>query len=82
MTDEQLLKCHGIIHTASLAAAAVGGGLAQVPGSDNLVIVPIQITMVIALGQVFGISLTESAARAALATVATTNVGRAASQVL
>ena len=82
MTDEQLLKCHGIIHTASLAAAAVGAGLAQVPGSDSLVIVPIQVTMVTLLGQVFGFSLSESAARAALATATTTVVGRTISQIL
>jgi len=82
MTDGQTARCHGIIHTASLMAAAVGGGLAQAPGSDSLVIVPIQVTMVTLLGQVFGFSLTESAARAALATATTTIIGRTISQVL
>jgi uncharacterized protein (DUF697 family) len=82
MTDNQTTRCHGIIHTASAAAAAVGGGLAQIPGSDNAVIIPIQVAMTISLGQVFGISFTESAARAALATAATSLVGRTISQIL
>ena len=54
MTDEQKAKCHVAIHTASADAAAVGGGLAQIPGSDNVVLTPIQLTMTIALGKVFG----------------------------
>lgn len=41
MTNEQRNKCHGIIHGASLAAAGAGAGLAQIPGSDSAVIVPI-----------------------------------------
>ena len=82
MTYDQEVKCHGIIHGASAAAAAVGGSLAQIPGSDNAVIVPIQVAMTIALAQVFGISLTEGAAKATLATAATSLVGRTISQVL
>ena len=38
MTDREKVLCNGIIHTASLAAGAVGAGLAQVPGSDNLLL--------------------------------------------
>ena len=82
MTPEEKNKCHAIIHTASLAAAAVGAGLAQVPGTDNAVIVPIQITMTISLGTVFGIGLTESSAKSALATATATTVGRGISQFL
>lgn len=75
-------KCHAIIHTASASAGAIGAGLAQIPGSDNAVITPIQLTMTIALGRVFGIELTDSAARAALASMAAATVGRTASQIL
>jgi hypothetical protein len=32
MTEEQRAKCHGIIHTAAVAAGSVGAGLAQIPG--------------------------------------------------
>lgn len=82
MTNAQKKKCHAIIHTASTAAAGIGAGLAQVPGSDNAIITPIQLTMTISLGKVFGVSLGEAAAKSALASVAASTVGRAASQVL
>ena len=55
---------------------------AQIPGSDNAVITPIQLTMTISLGRVFGKSLSEASAKAALASVAAATVGRTASQVL
>ena len=81
MTADQRSKCHAIIHTASASAAAIGAGLAQLPGSDNAAITPIQLAMTVSLGAVFGIQLTQSAA-AALASFAASTVGRAASQLL
>lgn len=59
MTISQSVRCHAIIHTASAACAAVGAGLAQAPCSDSLIIAPIQTAMVVSLGQVFGVALTE-----------------------
>lgn len=82
MTDKQKAECHAIIHTASASCAGVGAGLAQIPGSDNAVITPIQLTMTISLGRVFGKSLTESTALAAIGSVAASTVGRTVSQVL
>lgn len=82
MEKDKVKKCHAIIHTASGTAAAVGAGLAQVPGSDNVILVPIQVTMIIALGAVFDIKLSESAANATLATATATIVGRGVSQYL
>lgn len=82
MTSKEKKLCSGIIHSASAAAAAVGGGLAQIPGSDNLVITPIQLTMAVSLGKVFGIALDQSAAKAAVASAAAATVGRTTSQVL
>ena len=82
MTFEQQAKCHTIIHSASASAGAIGAGLAQVPCSDNLIITPIQLAMTIGLGQVFGIDLTESSAKAAMASASANLVGRAAAQVL
>lgn len=82
MTSEQKKRCNRIIHTASGLAAGVGAGLAQITGSDNAVITPIQISMVVRLGKVFGVKLTDSAAKAVIGTQATSIVGRAASQVL
>lgn len=81
MAPDQRGQCHAIIHTASASAGAVGGGLAQIPGSDSLPIVAIQTTMTIALGRVFGLELTDTMARSAMAGVATT-IGRALSQFL
>ena len=60
MTIREKNLCRGIIHSASATVGAVGAGLAQVPGSDNLVITPIQLTMAISLGKVFGITLDRS----------------------
>ena len=75
-------ECHAIIHAASASAAAIGAGLAQLPCSDTAVITPIQLTMTLALGRVYGLELSESAAGASLATATAATVGRTASQVL
>ncbi len=82
VTDSQLIRCHAIIHTTSAAGAAVGFGLAQIPLSDTAVITPLQVTMTVLLGRVFGIELTRTAAEATLVSAAAAMVGRAASQVL
>lgn len=82
MTNKQKSKCHVIIHAASVAAGAVGAGLAQIPGSDNAIITPIQLTMTISLGKVFGRTLSDAAAKAAVASLAAYTVGRSASQAL
>lgn len=81
MSAKQCLRCHTIIHSASAATGAVGAGLAQIPCSDNAVITPIQLGMTVALGRVFGIELSESAAIAAAISFAAATVGRTASQV-
>ena len=82
LTDSQKKKCNAIIHTASVAAGGVGTGLAQIPLSDNAIITPIQITMIVSLAAVFDIRLTEGAAKGILAGFATSFVGRGISQVL
>jgi uncharacterized protein (DUF697 family) len=82
LTDEKKVKCHGIIHGASAAAASIGAGLSQIPLSDNVLITPIQIGMIISLGTVLDIKLSKSAAAAILGTVATSTIGRGVSQVL
>lgn len=82
MTDDQKDKCHLIIHGAAASAAAVGGGMAQIPLADHLVITPIQIAMIIALGEVFGQHVTDSAAKGVALGMAAQFTGRAVSQVL
>jgi len=82
LSDSQSSSCHAIIHAAATSCAAVGSGMAQIPGSDNALIVPIQVSMIASLGFVFDIELSESAAKSALATYTATMVGRGVSQVL
>lgn len=82
VTSSQYNECHGIIHAASAACAGVGTGLAQIPLSDTAVITPIQVGMIIALGKVFDLEITESMAKASLASATIAVMGRVISQVL
>ncbi len=82
LTEDQLKKCHAIIHGASAAAGGVGAGLAQVPMSDNALITPIQVAMITSLGAVFDIRITEGVAKGTIASLAASFVGRSASQLL
>ncbi len=82
ITSEQRGRCHAIIPTASASAGAVGGGLAQIPGSDSVPLCAIQSTMIAALGRVFGLELTDTMARAALLATPTAIGGRLLSQFL
>lgn len=75
-------KIHTIIHGAATAAAAAGAGLAQIPGSDNAVITPIQIAMIIAIGEVHGQQLSKSAALSTLSAASAGVAGRTLSQFL
>lgn len=75
-------KCHGIIHGASAACGGVGTGLAQIPASDNAVIVPIQIGMIVGLGTVFELNITESVAKSIIASAGASIAGRTLSQFL
>jgi uncharacterized protein (DUF697 family) len=82
LTNAQKKKCRKIIHGAALGGAFIGGGLAQLPGSDNLILVPIEILMVIWLGQVFRLSLRHSYRTALVVTTAATMIGRGVSEYL
>lgn len=80
--EDMMNKCQGIIHGASVACGGVGTGLAQIPASDNAVIVPIQIGMIIGLGSVFELNITESAAKSIIASAGASIAGRTFSQFL
>lgn len=75
-------KCHRIIHSVSATTGVVGAGLAQIPASDTLVITPAQITMIISLGKVFNIDISNSAAKSLIVSIGASYGGRYASQVL
>jgi uncharacterized protein (DUF697 family) len=80
MTKNQ--KVHGIIHAASAAAASVGAGLAQLPGSDGPVLVAIQTTMIVAIAAQHGAAITKAAGADVLVTFTASHVGRGISQWL
>ena len=75
-------QVHGVIHTASAACAAVGGGLAQIPGADMPILMGLQATMIVGIGAVHGVSVTKAVAADLLLTFAAGVGGRAVSQVL
>ncbi len=75
-------KIHGVIHVAATAAALVGAGMAQIPGSDAPIIASIQTTMIIAIAHEHGASITRTAAADILLTFTATHAGRGASQAL
>ena len=81
LSSKEQKACHGIIHTASGSAAAVGAGLAQLPLADNAVITPIQITMIVSLGKVFDQEITKAVAKGILGGVIANFVGRGVAQV-
>jgi uncharacterized protein (DUF697 family) len=75
-------KIHAIIHGAAALCAGVGGGLAQLPGSDSVAIVPLQASMITAIAIQHGVVLSEAAAADMVLTFAATQGGRLLSQVL
>lgn len=83
MPEDMKKKCHTIIHSAATAAGAAGAGLAQAIGSDNLVIMPVQVTMITTMGKkVFDLDITEAAAKSIIASAGASLTGRTASQFL
>ena len=69
-------RCHQIIHTAASASGGVGFGLAQIPFSDAAVIVPTQMAMIISLGEVFDLHITESTAKGLISSMTAMYVGK------
>lgn len=82
MTQIQKRKCRRIIHGAALTGGLVACGLAQLPGSDNAILVPIEIIMVIGLGSVFNIRLRHSYRTSLIVGTAATMIGRGLSEFL
>ena len=75
-------KIHGVIHSASTGAGAIGAGLAQIPGSDAPVIAGIQTAMIAAIADQYGVEISKAASADLLLTFAATTVGRGLSQWL
>lgn len=67
-------KCHAIIHTA--AAASAGVAISPIPGSDTPALIAIQVTMIVALGNVFDVTLDESYATSLAKTAVASQLGK------
>lgn len=76
MTENQNTKCHAIIHSAAAAAGVCG--TSPIPGSDALPIMAAQVTMIIALGEVFDVHITRSYAEAIVKNKVAEAVGKLA----
>ncbi len=74
MPEELKKKCHAAIHSAAVAAGATGA--IPIPMADAVPIGAAQVTMVVALGKIFGLSLSRAVAKSIVGVGITTNVGR------
>ncbi len=75
MPKELEKKCHIAIHTATTAAAAAGA--IPIPMSDAIPITAAQIAMIISLGKIFDVVLSQSAAKSIVSVTITQQAGRA-----
>jgi uncharacterized protein (DUF697 family) len=80
LTNDQETKCNVIIHTASVATGAMG--IIPIGPADTLMITPTQIAMIISLGAVFNIRVSESVAKSILSGLAASFVGRFVASIL
>lgn len=74
MPKELEKKCHVAIHTATVAATAAGA--IPIPMADTIPITSAQIAMVIGLGKVFDVSLSDAVAKSILGCGLATRIGR------
>ncbi|MEX0380593.1 YcjF family protein [Leuconostoc sp. MS02] len=74
--DQTKIKCHRIIHAASLSAAIVG--CSPIPFSDAFLLVPIQLTMMSRLHKLFGQSWSASVGRSLSKELVVVGLGRSA----
>jgi len=74
LTYDEEVKCNAIIHTSSVAAGAMG--VIPIGPADTFMITPTQIAMIIRLGAVFDIRVSENIAKSILSGLAASLVGR------
>lgn len=76
LSEEKRKKSHRIIHAAALSAAIIG--FSPIPFSDAALLVPVQLTMMARLHNVFGQSWTESLAKSIGKEIVVVGFGRSA----
>jgi uncharacterized protein (DUF697 family) len=80
LTKDEKIKCNAIIHSASLATGAMG--VIPIGPADTLMITPAQIGMIVSLGAVFNIRVSENLAKSILGGLALSVAGRAAAAAI
>lgn len=75
MPKELEKKCRVAIHSAATASAAAGA--IPIPMSDAIPITAAQIAMIVALGKVFDVAISQSAAKSIVGVGVTQQAGRA-----
>ena len=74
MSKDQKKKCHGIIHTATVAAGAAGA--IPIPLSDAIPIGGAQVAMIVGLGKVFDRTISQAVAQSIAGVGLASFVGR------
>lgn len=80
MPKDLKVKCNVIIHAAS--ATSGGSAAVPIPVADTIPITAAQVTMIIALGNVFGLTIKESVAKSIISCGIAQNVGRTISSTI
>jgi uncharacterized protein (DUF697 family) len=80
LTKDEKIKCNAIIHSASAATGAMG--VIPIGPADTLMITPAQIAMIISLGAVFNIRVSENLAKSILGGLALSIAGRTVAATL
>jgi uncharacterized protein (DUF697 family) len=75
-------KSRRVIHLAAISGAVAALIMAQLPASDNLILVPIEVVMVIRLGNIFRTDLKRSISTSIIIGNIATLVGRGISEFL
>ena len=74
MPSDKKKQCMAAIHTASVAAAAAGA--TPIPIADTIPISAAQVTMVVALGKIFDLTISNSVAKSVIGVGLAQGVGR------
>ncbi len=80
LTHDERVKVNTIIHTASVATGAMG--MVPIGPADTIMITPTQIGMIISLGAIFNIKVSENLAKSILSGLVLSVAGRAVASTL
>lgn len=76
------IKSRRIVRRYAIAGGLAALLMAQLPASDNLILVPLEVIMVIRLGEVFGVGLRHSISQSVIIGTVATQIGRGVSEFL